>query len=59
MFFFCISCPVPEDESKKLKVTMVSWDYTDKWIITAANDYTVGFFFVFFVKSKKFILFLL
>lgn len=36
------SCPVPEDESKKLKVTMVSWDFSDKWVITAANDFTVN-----------------
>lgn len=35
------SCPAPDDESKKLKVTMVSWDYSDKWIITAVNDFTV------------------
>lgn len=30
-----------EDESRKLKVTMVSWDYTDEWVITAVNDFTV------------------
>lgn len=37
-----VSCPQPDDENKKLKVTMVSWDYTDKWIITAVNDFTVS-----------------
>lgn len=35
------SCPVPEDESKKQKVTMVAWDYSDKWVITAVNDHTI------------------
>lgn len=41
------SCPPPDDEQKKLKVTMVSWDYSDKWIITAVNDFTVSLFFIF------------
>lgn len=36
------SCPVPEDESRKLKVTMVSWDFSDRWVITAVNDFTVS-----------------
>lgn len=40
---FIYSCPPPDDEQKKLKVTMVSWDYSDKWIITAVNDFTVSF----------------
>lgn len=36
-----LSCPPPEDETKKFKVTMVSWDYSDNWIITAVNDFTI------------------
>ncbi|KAJ6635022.1 Bromodomain and WD repeat-containing protein 1 [Pseudolycoriella hygida] len=33
---------VSEDDSRKqLKVTMVSWDATDKWVITAVNDYSI------------------
>lgn len=35
------TCPVPEDENKKLKVTMVSWDFSDQWVITAVNDHTI------------------
>ncbi|XP_046806773.1 bromodomain and WD repeat-containing protein 3 isoform X1 [Lucilia cuprina] len=34
------SCPEPE-EGKKLKVTMVAWDCSDKYVITAANDFTI------------------
>lgn len=41
-FFFCFSCPPPADENKKLKVTMVAWDLTDKLVITAVNDHTVS-----------------
>lgn len=36
------SCPPPQDESKKLKVTMVSWDYSDQLVITAVIDFTVS-----------------
>lgn len=36
------SCPPPADENKKLKVTMVAWDLTDKFVITAVNDHTVS-----------------
>lgn len=35
-----LRCPEPE-EGKKLKVTMVAWDCSDKFVITAANDFTV------------------
>ncbi|XP_061395070.1 bromodomain and WD repeat-containing protein 3 [Musca vetustissima] len=34
------TCPEPE-EGKKLKVTMVAWDCSDKYVITAANDFTI------------------
>ncbi|XP_054726598.1 bromodomain and WD repeat-containing protein 3 [Anastrepha obliqua] len=34
------SCPPPE-EGKKLKVTMVAWDCSDKYVITAVNDFTI------------------
>ncbi|XP_055904407.1 bromodomain and WD repeat-containing protein 3 [Eupeodes corollae] len=34
------TCPEPE-EGKKLKVTMVAWDYSDKYVITAVNDFTI------------------
>nr|CAD7255825.1 unnamed protein product [Timema shepardi] len=30
-----------EDNKTKLKVSMVSWDVTDKWVITAVSDYTL------------------
>uniref|UniRef100_A0A182QQ37 Bromo domain-containing protein n=1 Tax=Anopheles farauti TaxID=69004 RepID=A0A182QQ37_9DIPT len=37
-----LSCPpVTADENVKLKVTMVSWDNTDNWVITAVNDFTI------------------
>ncbi|XP_058825201.1 PH-interacting protein [Topomyia yanbarensis] len=36
------SCPAPSpEESTKPKVTMVSWDNTDDWVITAVNDFTI------------------
>ncbi|XP_065082304.1 PH-interacting protein [Ochlerotatus camptorhynchus] len=37
------SCPpqTPEEISTKPKVTMVSWDNTDDWVITAVNDFTI------------------
>lgn len=37
------SCPpqTPEESSTKPKVTMVSWDKTDDWVITAVNDYSI------------------
>ncbi|XP_052866159.1 bromodomain and WD repeat-containing protein 3 [Anopheles cruzii] len=37
------SCPPPtvDDGNIKLKVTMVSWDNTDNWVITAVNDHTI------------------
>ncbi|XP_017084121.2 bromodomain and WD repeat-containing protein 3 isoform X2 [Drosophila eugracilis] len=34
------SCPEPE-EGKRLKVTMVAWDASDKYVITAVNDFTI------------------
>lgn len=34
------SCPENE-ENKKLKVTMVAWNRSDKYVITAVNDFTV------------------
>lgn len=30
-----------EEDGRKLKVTMVSWDASDKWVITAVNDFSV------------------
>lgn len=38
------SCPLTEnvaDAKKGLKVTMVSWDRSDSWIVTAVNDHTI------------------
>ncbi|XP_055544224.1 PH-interacting protein [Wyeomyia smithii] len=36
------SCPAPSpEENGKPKVTMVSWDNTDDWVITAVNDFTI------------------
>lgn len=32
-----------DDGRKQLKVTMVSWDATDKWVITAVNDFSVRY----------------
>lgn len=37
-------CPPPVDENKKLKVTMVGWDLSDKLVVTAVNDFTVSTF---------------
>ncbi|XP_034117693.1 LOW QUALITY PROTEIN: bromodomain and WD repeat-containing protein 3 [Drosophila albomicans] len=34
------SCPPPE-EGKKLKVTMVAWDASDRYVITAVSDFTI------------------
>ncbi|KAH8382855.1 hypothetical protein KR009_005611, partial [Drosophila setifemur] len=34
------SCPEPE-EGKKMKVTMVAWDASDRYVITAVNDFTI------------------
>ena len=30
-----------DDNKQKLKVSMVSWDSSDKWVITAVNDHTL------------------
>lgn len=30
-----------EDDGKKLKVTMVSWDASDNYVMTAVNDFTI------------------
>ncbi|CAD7093518.1 unnamed protein product [Hermetia illucens] len=35
------NCPENNEEGKRLKVTMVSWDYSDKWVITAVNDFSI------------------
>lgn len=38
------TCPPAEtitDPKKGLKVTMVSWDRSDNWIVTAVNDHTI------------------
>lgn len=38
------TCPPSEtitDPKKGLKVTMVSWDRSDNWIVTAVNDHTI------------------
>jgi WD40 repeat protein len=38
----CCRAPELEDDNKqKLKVSMVSWDSSDKWVITAVNDHTL------------------
>ncbi|XP_016981436.1 bromodomain and WD repeat-containing protein 3 isoform X1 [Drosophila rhopaloa] len=34
------SCPEPE-EGKRLKVTMVAWDASDRYVITAVNDFSI------------------
>lgn len=45
--------PPPEDENKKFKVTMVAWDLSDKWIITAVSDHTVRYnFFLTFPQAN-------
>lgn len=39
-----VTCPVADgvvDPKKGLKVTMVSWDQSDNWIVTAVNDHTI------------------
>jgi WD40 repeat protein len=39
---WCCSATELEDDSKqKLKVSMVSWDSSDKWVITAVSDHTL------------------
>lgn len=39
VFITCFREPEVEDDSnKKVKVTMVSWDVSDEWVITAVND---------------------
>lgn len=40
MLFFCSSKEENED-GKKLKVTMVGWDCSDEWVITAVSDYSL------------------
>lgn len=38
------SCPPPDasiDLKKGYKVTMVSWDRSDDWVVTAVNDHTI------------------
>lgn len=41
--FLIFSEDLSEDDGRKqLKVTMVSWDATDKWVITAVNDFSVS-----------------
>lgn len=42
------TCPAPEKD-KRMSVTMVGWDLSDEYVVTAVNDYTVSFFF-FFLK---------
>jgi WD40 repeat protein len=32
---------VEDDNKQKLKVSMVSWDSSDKWVITAVSDHTL------------------
>lgn len=36
------TCPTPTEKDKKLSVTMVGWDLTDEFVITAVNDFTVS-----------------
>ena len=39
---WCCRTPELEDDGKqKLKVSMVSWDSSDKWVITAVSDHTL------------------
>lgn len=39
VFFFCYREPeIDDDTNKKAKVTMVSWDVSDEFVITAVND---------------------
>lgn len=36
------TCPsIDSGDNKKLKVTMVSWDQSDAWIVTAVSDHTI------------------
>lgn len=36
------TCPASDGvDNKKLKVTMVSWDQSDSWIVTAVSDHTI------------------
>lgn len=45
------TCPTPIEKDKKLSVTMVGWDLTDQYVVTAVNDYTVsGFLYFFFSR---------
>jgi len=32
---------VEDDSKQKLKVSMVSWDSSDKWVITAVSDHSL------------------
>lgn len=45
------TCPTPIEKDKKLSVTMVGWDLTDQYVVTAVNDYTVSEFLYFFFFS--------
>lgn len=39
-----VTCPPPDgtiDLKKGLKVTMVSWDRSDNWVVTAVNDHSI------------------
>lgn len=40
--FLCFRMKVTEEEAKmKLRVTMLSWDKSDQWVITASSDNSI------------------
>lgn len=40
-FCYFLSAKEEADECKKLKVTMVAWDCSDSWVITAVSDFSL------------------
>lgn len=42
------TCPatIATEKDKKLSVTMVGWDLTDRYVMTAVNDYSVRFHYL-------------
>lgn len=40
-FLSYCSAKEENEDAKKLKVTMVGWDYSDEWVITAVSDYSL------------------
>lgn len=39
--WYCSAPEVDDDSKQKLKVSMVSWDSSDKWVITAVSDHSL------------------